>query len=207
MSLDTLSNLKTRLGISGSGDDALLGLLQDSADRLIARHCERDFGGGSFTEYHPGGTPFIHLRNYPVASVASVKVDPAYGFGPETLVEPGHYVTHVEWGVIQSLSGPFLPRWGVGLVNSELRIWTRGPRIVQVVYSTAAGAVPDDVKQAYARLIGLWYRRVKTEIAQGQLEVNEQRYGDTIIAYARSSPGAIPSDVRELLAPYRAPNL
>ena len=49
MALDTLSNVKIRLGISGSSDDTLLGKLQDSADAFIANFCDRDFTGGTFT--------------------------------------------------------------------------------------------------------------------------------------------------------------
>lgn len=206
MSLDTLANVKTRLGISGSGDDTLLGLLQDSADRFIANWCERDFEGGTFTEYHPGGSEFVHLRNFPIASITSVKVDPNYAFGAETLVSSSSYVTHSEWGVIQSLAGPYLPRLHSGLVNNEMRSWTRGPRVVQVVYTVATSAVPNDVKEAYARLIGFWYRRVKTESAVSFIDVRAQDFGDMSVAYA-GVPEGLPADVYEILAPYRAPRI
>ena len=206
MSLDTLSNVKTRLGISSSADDTLLGLLQDSADRFIANWCERDFEGGTFTEYLPGGSEFVHLRNYPVASVTSVKVDPTYAFGSETLVSSSFFVVHLDWGVIQSISGPFLPRIRVGLVNSEIRTWTRGPRVVQVIYTTATSQVPNDVKEAYARLIGSWYRRVKTESAVAFVDVIRQDFGGATVLYSRA-PENVPQEVFELLAPYRAPRI
>ena len=45
----------------------MLALLQDSADAWLANHCGRDFAGGSFTEYHPGATAFVFLRNYRVS--------------------------------------------------------------------------------------------------------------------------------------------
>jgi hypothetical protein len=207
MSLDTLANVKSRLGVTGTDDDSLLTLLQGSADQCVANHCGRDFEGGTFTEHHPGGSEFVHLRNYPVASVTSVKVDPAYGFGAETVVPSTSYVVHTERGVIQSLAGPLLPRAGAGLVNADLHFWTGGPRVMQVVYSTATGAVPDDVKEAYARLIGHWYRRVKTEVAANHQNVAQQKYGDTFLIYQSGNQGAIPEDVAGLLAPYRAANL
>ena len=47
MSLDTLANVKTRLGITTSGDDGLLALLQNSADKWLTNYLDRDFGGGS----------------------------------------------------------------------------------------------------------------------------------------------------------------
>src|SRR5215207_2219451 len=119
MSLDTLANVKVRLGITTAADDALLSALMDAADQYVAGYCGRDFAGGTFTEYHPGGEPFVFLRNYPVQSITSVKSDPAYGFGAETVLPTTAYVVHTDRGVIQSLVGPF----------------ARGPRAVQVVYA------------------------------------------------------------------------
>lgn len=206
MSLDTLANVKTRLGISSSADDTLLGLLQDSADAFITNWCERDFEGGSFTEYHPGGSEFVHLRNYPVASVTSVKVDPNYVFGSDTVVSSTSYVVHIDWGVIQSLCGPLLPRWPLGLVNTDVRSWTRGPRVVQVIYTTATGSVPNDVKEAYARLIGCWYRRVKTESSLSFIDVKAQNFGDMSVTYT-DAPASVPAEVIALLAAYRMPRI
>src|SRR5579885_3918503 len=101
MSLDTLANVKTRLGITTSADDSLLALLQSSADRWVASWCDRDLGGGTYTEYHPGGSEFVHLRNFPVQSVASVNVDPGYVFGSSTILATTAYTVHLERGVIQ----------------------------------------------------------------------------------------------------------
>src|SRR5262249_45022704 len=103
MSIDTLANVKTRLGIVTSPGDTLLGLLQNAADRWVGNYCGRDFGGGTYTEYHPGGSEFVHLRNFPVQSVSSVNVDPGYVFGSSTVLSPTAYVVHSDRGVIQSL--------------------------------------------------------------------------------------------------------
>jgi uncharacterized phiE125 gp8 family phage protein len=206
MALDTLANVKARLGITTSDDDTLLGLLQDSADTAIENYCNRDFAGGSFTEEHPGGSEFVHLRNYPVDSVTSVKVDASRAFGAETVVSAADYVLHADRGVIQSVVGPFLPRDRPGLVNAEVRTWARGPRVVQVVYATATDQVPADVKEAYARLVGHWYRRVKTESASNFQNVQQQKYGDTFVIFGGAgAAGGLPDHVTELLAPYRAP--
>ena len=86
------------------------------------------------------------------------------------------------------------------------RIWTRGPRVVQVVYATATGAVPNDVKEAYARLVGHWYRKLKTDVASNFQNVAQQKYGDTFVIFGGDSVGAgMPRDVTDLLAPYRVP--
>ena len=206
MSLDTLSNVKSRLGITTAADDTLLGLLQAAADATIAKHCHRDFEGGSFTEYFPGGSEFVHLRNFPVDSVTSVKVDPTYVFGADTVVPASRYVVHTDRGVIQALGGPFLPTGRAGLVNADVRAWTAGPRVVQVVYSTATGQVPADVKEAYARLVGHGYRKVKTDVAGNFQNVTQQKYGDTFVIFTTPG-GVLPAGVRELLAPYRTPRI
>src|SRR5262245_18038719 len=208
MSLDTLANVKARLGITTSADDTLIGLLQDSADKAIENYCDRDFAGGTFTEYHPGGSEFLHLRNFPVDTVTSVKVDAAHVFGTETLVAASDYVVHADRGVIQSLAGPFQPRDRPGLTNTEVRTWTHGPRIMQVVYATATGQVPADVKEAYARLVGHWYRKVKSDIASNFQNVQQQKYGDTFVIFGGEEwKSGLPQEVAELLAPYRMPQI
>ena len=204
MSLDTLANVKARLGITTAADDTLLGLLQDSADAAVANVCNRDFAGGTFTEYFPGGTELVPLRNFPVTAVTSVKVDPAYAFGSDTVVPATAYVVHTDRGVIQSLGGPFLPGERHGLVNADVRAWTAGPRVVQVVYSTATSQVPADVLEAYARLVGHWYRQVKTEAAANFQNVAQQKYGDTFVIYSGNGSG-LPLDVTELLDLYLVP--
>jgi uncharacterized phiE125 gp8 family phage protein len=203
MSLDTLANVKARLGITTSADDTLLGLLQDSADAWVGEYCGRDFAGGTFTEYHPGGA-FVFLRNYPVQSVTSVKVDPAYAFGPSTVLPATAYVVHADRGVIQSLAGAFAP---VALPGAAP--WAYGPRVVQVVYATATGAVPADVKEAYALVVGHWYRHVKTQQAAAFQNVTQQTFGDSTAIFAKDQIAGLPlpEDVRRLLAAHRNPVL
>jgi hypothetical protein len=207
MSLDTLANIKSRLGITSSSDDTLLGLLQGSADQLINNYCNRNFEGGTFTEYHPGGSEFLLVRNYPLTSITSIKVDSTHQFGSETLISPSSYVVHEDRGVIQSLIGPLLPGNHSGLVNSNLRIWTKGPRMVQVIYTTNTNSVPTDVKEAYSRLVGHWYRRVKTESASNFQDVRQHKFGDTFVIYGSGNPSGLPQEAIDLLAPYRVPNL
>src|SRR5689334_5670240 len=144
MPLDTLANVKLRLGITSSADDSLLTALQDTAEAWIVEQCQRDFGGGTCTEYHPGGA-IVLLRNYPVQSVTSVKADAGYGFGAETIVPASAYVAHLDRGMLVSLGGPFAPRPMAGVPP-----WSWSPRTVQIVYTVASGAVPASVLQAYA---------------------------------------------------------
>jgi Phage gp6-like head-tail connector protein len=210
MSLDTLANVKTRLGITTSADDALLTLLMNSADQWVSNYCGRDFGGGTYTEYHPGGSEFVHLKNFPVQSVTTVNVDPGYAFGSSTVVSPSAYVVHPERGVIQSLVGPFAPHLDrQGLVNSHVYNWTKGPRVVQVVYVVASAAVADDILEAYALLVGHWYRQVKTQVSLGFINVSQQGAGELLATYRAEQIAGLPlpPDIKVLLAPYRVPSL
>jgi len=203
MSLDTLANVKLRLGITSSADDSLLGALQDSADAWITEHCQRDFGGGTFTEYHRGGA-ILFLRNFPVQSVTSVKADAGYGFAASTVVPATAYVMHLERGVIVSLFGAFAPRELAGVPP-----WSWSPRTVQVVYSTATSAVPADLRQAYALLVGHWYRHVKTMVASSYQNVTQQTFGDATAIFSKDQIAGLPMppDIFRLLAPHRVPNL
>jgi hypothetical protein len=104
--------------------------------------------------------------------------------------------------VIQSLAGAFLPAR-----VPDVAPWGGAPRMVQVVYATATSAVPADVKEAYALLIGHWYRHVKTQVASGFQDVIQQTFGDTTLIFSKDQLAGlpVPDDVRQLLAPYRTP--
>jgi hypothetical protein len=200
MALDTLANVKTRLGITASADDALLDLLRDSADAFVALHCGRDFVAGTYTEYHAGDQATVRLRNYPVASVTSVKVDVLGGFGAETVLPATAYAIDAERGLIHSRFGTF-----VSLAPGyEFHPTEPAPRAVQVVYVTTA-ATPADVRQAYAELVGHWYRHVKTMIAAQYQNVIQQTFGDATAIFAKDQIAGLPlpADVVRLLAPYR----
>src|SRR5262245_54869740 len=201
MSLDTLANVKTRLGITTSADDALLNLIRDSADGYIVNYCRRDFTAGPFTEYHSGDQVALRLRNYPVISVTSVKVDRAGGFGAETLVSATSYVVVPDLGIIFSRFGPLvalapwitIPDFGA-----------RAPYAVQVVY-TASASIPNDLKHAYADLVGHWYRHVKTMVASEWQNVTQQTFGDATAIFSKDQINGlpVPPDVARILATYR----
>lgn len=193
MSLDTLSNVKARQGVTTSADDALLDLLRESADDFIAKYCGRDFEAGTFTEYHSGEVNVLRLRNYPVASVTSVKADRLMDFGADTLVPSDEYIVDSDRGVIYCRDGPFI-------------VGEPSPRGVQVVYVTSTD-VPNDVKEAYAVLVGHWYRHVKTQIAAQHQNVTQQTFGSTTAIFAKDQIAGLPLpyDVARLLAPYRDP--
>ncbi|MBL8867310.1 MAG: phage head-tail connector protein [Gemmataceae bacterium] len=188
--LESLSDTKQALGIAGTDDDDLLEQLQAMADEFILRHCGRDFAGGTFTELHPTGGRMIFLANYPVTELTSVKVDPDGAFGAETLLDPAAYTLVAERGVIVSRGG----RFG-GCV---------APAAVQVVYETAADAVPAAVGRAHIDLVGHWYRQVKTNVNLNQLNVLSRNESDIETRYA-AADAPVPAAILRTLALYRVP--
>ena len=199
MPLDTLSNAKSVLLVSGSGDDTMLAQLLDAADSFIEKHTGRSFAGGTFTETHPAGGPMLFLRNYPVASVTSLKVDADRAFGSGTERDTSTYAVHADRGVIESRTGPFLTPYRKG--------WADWPESVKVVYTTATGSVPAAVKQAFSDLVGHWYRLAKTNLDANFLMLTESINGTTSKGYSWSLTRglAIPPGVLKLLEPYRIP--
>jgi uncharacterized phiE125 gp8 family phage protein len=193
----TLSDVKAALLISGTTDDTLLTSLLSAADAFIAQHTGRDFTGGTYTETHAAGTSALFLANYPVTGVTSVKVDSSRAFGSDTLRATDTYVLHADRGVIESLTGPFLP--------PRSRARDDWPGAVQVVYATATGAVPAPVQEAFYQLVGHWYRQAKTFADQDyQMLLGRTSDGKTW-SWSLSSGLKIPPGVRELLAHYRVP--
>jgi hypothetical protein len=203
MAIDTLANVKTHLGVTGTADDAVLTTLQAAADAFVDGYCGRTFTGGTFVEFHPGGGRWVFLRNFPVTGVVSVQVDPDEAFGPETTRPATSYTVHADRGVIVSKTGPFVPsRPGFAVGPDDF------PRAVRMEYTTAAGTAPAAVGRAYAELIGHWFRQAKTQAYVGQLDVlskPEASGGFTTYPYGLSGGFKVPVGVLAVLNLYRVP--
>jgi hypothetical protein len=200
MPIDTLSNVKQALAVSGTTDDALLGQLQSAADSFVETFCGRAFAGGTFTEYHPGGAKVLFLNNYPVSGVSEIRVDAAREFDAASVIPEDRYVLHPARGVVESADGPFvpsLPGWDIPA--------DAFPNAVKVVYTTAANQIPAAVSRAYSELVGHWYRQTKTAAATGQLNVIEA--SGTVYPWGQSVGFKIPEGVKELLRPFRGPTV
>jgi uncharacterized phiE125 gp8 family phage protein len=194
MALESLANIKTHLGITTSADDAFLTELQAAAESWISQHCGRSFEGGTFVEDFAGFHRTLRLRHYPVVSVTSVKVDLAWEFGPETILDSSRYYLHAEYGLVESLHGPF----GTGAAASA--------GTVRVTYTVATDAVPAEVKRAAAELVGHWYRQAKTHSSAGQLNLTSQADG-TGYPCGQSTGYRLPQGVLQLLQPHRVPGV
>jgi hypothetical protein len=200
MPLDTLDNVKLGLGVTGEDDDSLLTRLMDHATAYIRDYCGKTFAGGSVTEYHPAGRAALFLANFPVDSVDDLRVDANRAFGSGTTRTTDTFVVHPDRGVVESLTGPFLPpRPGKGSDD-----W---PRAVKVTYTIPDAAVPTPVAEAFTQLVGFWYRQVKTNVAAGQqlLIQKTDADGTTIWSWSLTAGLKVPPGVYQLLNPYRVP--
>ncbi|MCX7665459.1 MAG: phage head-tail connector protein [Gemmataceae bacterium] len=204
MSLDTLANVKLRIGVTTTADDTLLTHLLSTASAQIQSICNRSFLGGTFTEYFDGNETIFQLSNWPIVSVSSVKVDPTRNFPSETLVPTDRYVVYLERGTIECVGGRLLLPNKAPLVNQDRLTAPNYPRTVQVVYSASA-TVPEEIKQAVARLVSYWYQKVKTEVSSSHQMLSQQRYGDVFLTFRNSAELRIPVDVLALISPFRAP--
>lgn len=70
----TLTTLKTRLGISGTGDDTTLRLLLEATSRMIDKWCRRHFYALSATKYEDGIDGRLFLSD-DLLSVTTLKTD------------------------------------------------------------------------------------------------------------------------------------
>jgi hypothetical protein len=194
MALQTLTQLKLQIGLSGTNDDALLQELQAAAEDFIKQHCGRDFDGGEFTEFHRSGTKYLFVKNFPIASVASIRLDPERQFPSESTLDPSRYVVLPDVGLIESLDRSFLN-------VSE-------PNAVKIVYSTTS-TVPSDVLRAQAELVNHWFRQTKTSAAVEHLNVKTRTDGTVVTEYPWGQSGGfrIPSGVLQLLKNHRVPTI
>ncbi len=200
MPLETLANIKAHLGVSTSADDTLLSQMQAAADAYIQTFCGRAFGGGTFTEYHPGGARLAFLSNFPVGTVTSVHVDVERQYTSDTLMPVSRYVLYPGRGVIECLDGAFvpsLPGWRVSV--------DAFPDAVRVVYTTPADSVPGTITRAYSELIGHWYRTAKTHEATGQVNVIQQT--GTVYPWGQSTGYRVPTAIVDLLNFERTPKV
>lgn len=187
MSLTTSANVKEKLGISGSGDDALIANDILRADALIDSVLNRTIEQATFTEYYDGtGTKYLDLREGPISSVTSVSTITYDTAGNETAtaLNAGDYFVHgdeTSW---------LLPGW----LESNGSVFCTGQRNYKVVYVAGFATVPSDIEAAALHCI-IWWRNKRTDTAS---ESHDAGQG------LRSFRGEqeLIEDLRRMLAPY-----
>lgn len=83
--LTSLSNLKDWIGVTGTGDDAILESAIDRASDIIETYCERKFKSRTFYEFvQPNGERTVTVDNVPIISINSVAYGSAIAFTVES---------------------------------------------------------------------------------------------------------------------------
>lgn len=186
MAYCTTAQVKSYLGITGSGDDALLATLIAAAQAHIDAHCERTFEAESDTTRYCDAIADVDgsLLILPGDLCAITSVTN----GDSTAVSGSSYVTEPRRAT---------PFWGLRLKQSATISWTYSTtpeNAIAIVgrwaYSTSA---PDDVVQACIRLAAYLYRQ-KDNAADLDRGV--------VVGNATLLPATIPADIALFLRSY-----
>lgn len=181
MPVATLAEVKTYLELTASTHDVRLQDALNRAQAIAESYCNRKFDEGTFTEYFDGGgRNMLLLRNYPVASVASVHDDFSRTYGDATLIAPTSYGLDKELGILRLDSGLF---------------FLDGNQNVKVVYTGGYADAPHDLKQAVILgAVALFEERKN-------VGVNSRSLGEGgTVSYRHG----IPDEIMMMLAPFRS---
>ena len=154
MDLTTLQNVKDYLGvpIASQADDLFLAALISRASALCEKYCDRVLGQATYTdeEYDGRDSDSIWLKQYPVASVANVKID-------GSLLAASDYVLYKDQGRIRKKSGNFA---GSNIDSAGVLSDARAPgvRNVTVTYTAGYATIPLDLEQAVIELVKRKYQ-------------------------------------------------
>lgn len=192
MAYTTTAAVKTYLGITGAGDDALIVILIAAAQAAIDAFCSRTFEASSNTDRSFDVRADVDGRilylDEDLASINTVKTN-ADADSPTTLTEDTDYIT---------LPRNITPYHGLKLLGSSDYDWTytSDPEMgIEIsgkwAYSETA---PADIVQACYRWSGYLYRQKDSQV-----------FDVTAIPDAGviTIPQGIPADVKALLMPYR----
>lgn len=197
MSLTSLSNVKTKMGLSVSTYDDVLNALIVQVDTTIKNHLGRSIEEASYTEYPFGyGTKRLRLKEKPVTAITSVRVDTSRLFTASNTLLTVDVDYKLIDGMLFRLNGTWPPavenKWGL-LTNAVVP----STGIIQVVYTAGYSTVPDDIVLAADMLVIKLF---------GQRKDGEELLSESLEDYSYSrgdSGGDLLKDVRSLLAPYR----
>lgn len=173
--------VKTYLGLNDTAHDDRIDQLIDAVSESIELYCGRPFARASRTEQYDGGGDALVLRCRPVASIESVRDDPALDFPAASELDASAYVLYPDEGVLQLLGGRhFLP----------------GARNVRVSYTAGYETIPPAIAQAAEILVAHFHHRGR----QGADGVSSETLGSYVVSY---DTGEWPHQARGLLAEFR----
>lgn len=107
--LDTLVNVKARLGITTTDFDAFLTAQIQLVSDVIESYCRRRFKSSSYkqTFYREDVQPSVHMElfHFPVSSITSILVD-------TVAMDAANYRLNPPTGMVRALNGLWFGGWG-----------------------------------------------------------------------------------------------
>jgi hypothetical protein len=172
-----LEDVKKWLGITGTGDDELIGRLITAQSAVIEQYCNRKFKAASYELVVDGnGKNTMIIPHYPIISVDSLMVNgisvPAYSFG---------------------MSG-YGYRFGQMSITLYGSCFIRGAGNVSMEVFAGYQKIPADLAQACIELVALRYRE-RDRIGH----ISKSIAGETV----SFTQEAMPDPIKQALADYR----
>lgn len=216
IALTTLAEIKTYLGVTGTGSDTILTALAEAAEDAIFRYTNRPdgFASGSKTEYFDGELydELPALLYSPITAVATIKISTGEGTW-STLTLSGlsidgfpldgtAFTTHKGIIRFRSHAGQ---TWAFETGQMPYTPIHRGANFgagrdtVQVVYTGGYSAIPASLEQAAIQMTAMFWKSKDLNEALQSEHLGEYSYTSKIILPTERLPTAIKS----LLGPFR----
>lgn len=180
----TAEDVKTRLGISGSGDDVLIEKIVTAASRAIDKYCERVFTSTSTTKYFDSDGGAILMLDEDLLS------DPE-----PSIINDDETLDSVDYILYPLNKDP--KRW-IEMDEDKGKVWVKGRKKVAITGSWGYCEVADIPKDIWNAAVELSCRIFKMkDTAYGDATANVE-LGQLV--YQK----AIPHNIRLVLDQYRA---
>ncbi len=144
----TLAELKTRLGISDSNEDAALNAASSSASRNIEKYCRRQFndaGSASARVYFPLTSRKVLVDDFHTTTGQQVAVDTDDDGDYDSIWATTDYINMPLTGIRDGVPG--WPYWEIKAVDSQYFLNGQRPS-VQLTARWGWAAVPAPIKEA-----------------------------------------------------------
>lgn len=150
----TLAGIKSRLGITGTGDDTLIEGMIAAASNVFDRHCNRKFARSDLAEqFFQADQKEISLDRYPVEMIASIQL--------REHARSAWVRQIVDYELINSCV--LRLAYTLGDESQQCRVMYAGGYVLPSTTAlTGQTALPDEVVQAAQDQVCFWYERRHT---------------------------------------------
>lgn len=197
----SLADIKTFLGVSGSGDDALLTVMLDTACQNIELYCNTIFAQRTVTEQIWPEDPMMTLilGRSPVISLTSLTIDSAAQSNLST-----DYYLSLAAGFLKRVDGAYIGGNNPALSRDGFNVLAG--TTMQIVYVAGYATIPPAVVEAtkeFVRDLYLAKDRVAGVKSESLTDVGSITYADSV-EMSELGPGGIrvPLGVAALIGPF-----